>query len=209
MSLQYLQLARLNATPLARHIDTPEPAKQAPKTEAEYAAAMLAEAKQIRARHAGMTERSTTGEVAEDEILAIIAAEPGIDIAELARMVGRSTSNIRTRMSSMENRRQVTVEKFKHPKSFRWTRRFYPVAHPKPSKNGRPAKPSPRRDAVIAFLKAHPGCTSAALAEHLGCSVRAAGAHISEVRKVAKVRMERQAGGQHLPARYWIEEGAV
>ena len=205
MTIHPFQTARYNATPMARHVTQ----KQAQPVYTSLDAMikdMKADARQIRERHSGMKERDTTGEVAEEAILDAIRQNPGIDIAELARMVNRSASNIRTRMSSMENRGQVITEKFKHPKSFRWTRRFFPVDNPKLAKTGRPAKPSPRRDEVMSFLRANTGCTSGDLAKHMGCSVRAAGAHISEVRKVAKVRMERQAGGQHLPGRYWIED---
>lgn len=207
MPITAFQVAKYNATPLARHV-TQGQAQPVYTSLDAMIEEMKADARKIRQRHAGMIERDTTGEVPEEDILAAIKQNPGIDIAELARMVNRSASNIRTRMSSMENRGQVITEKFKHPKSFRWTRRFYPVDNPKQAKTGRPsAKPSPRRDEVMSFLRAHPGCTSADLAKHMGCSVKAAGAHICEVRKVAKVRMERQAGGQHLPGRYWIEGG--
>ena len=137
MPITAFQVAKYNATPLARHV-TQERAQPAYTSLDAMIEDMKADARKIMERHSGMRERDTTGEVAEQDILAAIKQKPGIDIAELARMVNRSASNIRTRMSSMENRGQVTAEKFKHPKSFRWTRRFYPVDNPKPAKTGRP-----------------------------------------------------------------------
>jgi predicted transcriptional regulator len=187
------------------HMPPVQPAKRIQMTEDELIAAMKADAKEIKLRH-GNPKRSVTPELPEQAILDIIKQNPGIDILELAASLGRSHTNMRTRMSSMEARGQVKVEMFKHPKSFRRTRRFFPVPNPKITKNGRPIRPAYRREEVIAFIKSNPGCTSCDIAAHMDCSTKAAAGRLSEARNFANIRSERQKGGAHLPAKHWIDE---
>jgi len=174
----------------------------------ELIAAMKEDAAQIRIKTASLNMRDTTqAEVPEEAILEVIEANPGCTVKDIAQAVYRTSPNIRTRLTAMEARGQCKVQMVKVGKT--WLRTFYPVSNPPKAKNGRPYKSrsSPVRDKVVAFIKANPGGTSRDLAAHMGCTVKAASAHISEVRKVGKVRTERAAGrGNHIPAKYWIVE---
>lgn len=173
---------------------------------------MLADAKTIKARNYALhVPEAPVEAVPEAEILAFIAKHPGCNIVELAEGVGRSTQTLRSRMSSMEVRQQVRVRKYKHPKSHRMMRKFYPVENPPKAKNGRPKgpqdRPAPVRDKAIAFIRANPGCTTPQLAEHMGRSCKKTGAILSHVRQVVNLHSERPEGiGNHVPARHWILE---
>jgi predicted ArsR family transcriptional regulator len=203
MTIHPFQTARYNATPLARHLDAAEPAKQAPKTEAEYAAAMLAEAKQIRARHAGMGVREQS-EINTDDILAFVEDNPGRTSDEIAKSMGRSISKMRTKLTRLQKEGRVKIG-YIQTRTVR-SRVFYINNQaPVPQK-----RKTPTRDKVIAFMRDNPGCTCGKLAEHIGCTNRAAAAHIRRVRKILNVRTERvEGGGGHIPARYWIEEATT
>ena len=208
MTLPYLATQRLNAQPLAKHIDTQEPAQPVYTCLDELIDAMKADAQEIKRRTASLNMRDTTqAEVPEEAILEFIEANAGCTVKDIARAVYRASSNIRTRLTSMEARGQCKVQMVKIGRT--WIRTFYPVSNPPKTKNGRPYKSrsSPVRDKVMVFIKANPGCTSRDLAAHMGCTVKAASAHVSEVRKVGKVKTERAAGrGNHIPAKYWIVE---
>ena len=189
------------------HIPPAPPTKRVAMTEAELIAAMSADALEIKRRTASMQMRDTVqDEVPEETILSFVAQNPGCTAHDIARAIGRHQTNIRSRMSSMENRGQVKVRKIK--KDSTWMRVFYPVTNPPKARNGRPPKPkaSPQRDKVINFIRTNPGCTTPELAKHMNCSNKMASAHISEVRKVIKIKSVRSGRGNHIPAKHWIDE---
>ena len=202
MTLQYLQLARLNATPLARHLDTPEPAKPQFDTLDDLIAAMHADAKAIRRKSAGMGVREQS-EINTDDILAFVEDNPGRTSDEIAKSMGRSISKMRTKLTRLQKEGRVKIG-YIQTRTVR-SRVFYINRQaPVPQK-----RKTPTRDKVIAFMRENPGCTCGKLAEHIGCTNRAAAAHIRRVRKILNVRTERVEGiGGHIPARYWIEEDA-
>ena len=183
--------------------------KRVPLTEAELIAAMKADAREIRKANYKIAERDIVQtETPEQVILDFVAANPGCTASEVAAACNRNPSNMRSRLCAMEARGQVRVEFFVSPHSHRRARKFYPVANPPKAKNGRPpkAKPSPQRDKVIAFIKANPGCTTPDLAKHMNCSHKMAAAHISQARKVVKIKSVRKGGnGNHVPAQHWVE----
>ena len=232
MTIHPFQTAKLNATPLARHLlpnatygeitqalkaavadndytqalalyDSREKLLQTMR--AKSAGGLAEDAKRIKRRAAGMTDQ-TQEEVSEETILEVIASGKGMTAQDVADAISRKVSNTRVRLKSMEQRGQVKVTTVKDKQSNRWMRLYHSVANPAPPRaNMRRA--SPVRDKVLAFIKANPGCNTPAIAAHMGCTVKAAAAHISEVRKVANVRSERAPGnGNHTPARHWIED---
>lgn len=182
------------------------PTKRVQMTEAELIAAMKADAEVIRKRNAAIIERPVTKEIVpEAEILKAVAENPGIAMNDLAALLDQQNDSLRVRMLSMEARGQVRVERFKHPISNQMSRRFFPVKNPPKTVNGR--RPSPKRDKMVAFIRANPGCTTVDIAQHIGVTVKHAGQALSEVRKVLNLRSERTPGaGNNAPARHWILE---
>lgn len=193
-----------NATPLARHIDTPEQAQPVYTTLDAMIADMMADAKQIRQRIDTAKMRDTTQEEVSDEtIIQAVKANPGMTAAEIAEAICKPVKNTRSRVQQMARRGAFKVQIVKRG-SIRMAT-FYPGKDVAPKVNKRRA--SPVRDKVIAFIKANPGCTTPELATYMGCSNRMAAAHVSEVRKVVNLRSERAtAAGSHIPARHWLED---
>lgn len=205
MTLSYHQTARYNAQPLARHIADPsEPAKPQFDSLDAMIAAMKADAAKTREILGSTDKRDVShNPTPEEEILAIIAANPGMTGAQIAAQVGKTRSNIAARLCNMEVRGQCRAEKELIGRS--WTKRFYPVANPPKAKNGRPARKSPVRDKVIAFIRANPGCTTPELSEYMGVSNKMGAAHIAEARKSVKITSKR-TGGNNSPMAHWVEE---
>lgn len=182
------------------------PAKRVQMTEAELIAAMKADAEAIRKRNLAIIERPVTKEIVpEAQILKAVQENPGIVMNDLAALLDQQNDSLRVRMINMEARGQVRVEKFKHPVSHRMSRRFFPVKNPPKTVLGR--RPSPKRDKMVAFIRANPGCTTVDIAQHIGVTVKHAGQALSEVRKVLNLRSERTPGaGNNAPARHWVME---
>jgi predicted transcriptional regulator len=200
MAYQYLSTARLNATPLARHIDTPEPRALPYRTAEEALAAMKADADVVKLRMCNAKMKDTTrDEVFDNMILAYVTGNPGKTAVEIAEAIHRKASNTRQRLKAMALRGAVKVSHTSHPST------YHIGTSPKPREKARRA--SLVRDKVVAFLRANPGCRTPDLAEHMGCSTKTAAAHVSEVRKVHNIRSERAPGASNnTPARHWIED---
>lgn len=166
--------------------------------------AMLEDAAAIKQR-AGNQIIQDHDETSDADILAVIKANPGKTSDQIAAMLKRGTSVMRTRLGKLQNRKMVEV-KFTRIKGHR-ARLFYPVdgARPEPQEVKRA---SPVRDKIVAFIKANPGCTTPQVAAHLGMSPKTTAAAINRSRKQAGINSERNVtgNGNSVPARHWVIE---
>lgn len=206
MTLQYLATARLNAVPRREHIEQPEPPQPVYTCMDTLIADMKADAEAIRKRNAAIAQTKIVAKtISDEEIFQAIRENPGIIMGDLSKLISQSREGLRARLLNMEARGQVKVERFKNPTTNRMTRRFFPVKNPPKTLNGR--RPSPKRDKMVAFIRANPGCTTVDIAQHIGVTVKHAGQALSEVRKVVNLRSERTPGaGNNAPARHWVLE---
>lgn len=205
MTLEYLQLARLNATPLSKHIDTPE--QQAPVYTCieTLAADMMASAMETKRRLSGekMSDEKylPVADLRNEDILATIKANPGITTSQIAKRLGFSLNIVHGRLNTMTKRGLVNV---------RWVagmtknvRSFTIVENASPK---RPNDKAPIRDALIDFLRTNPGCTTNEIAAHLGRSRAAVVATLKRARRVVTIATVHPGTGSHQPARYWVED---
>jgi len=205
MTISFLQTARYNAQPRLAHLDDGQ-AKPTPQFDSldDLIAAMHKDAAKTRKILGSKEHRDIAQDpTPEGDILDAIAANPGITGAEIAAQVGKSRSNIAARLCSMEARGQCRTEKELIDGC--WRKRFYPVANPPKAKNGRPARKSPVRDKVIAFIRSNPGCTTPQLSDYMKCSNKMGAAHIAETRKAVKITSKR-IGGNNTPMAHWVQE---
>lgn len=200
MTIGFLQTARLNATPLSKHLDTPEQAQPVYTCMDTLLADMLEDARQIRKR-SGMKKIGKSQTTAED-ILAVIAENPGETVEQISNRLARSATAMRSRLNRLQADGQIRYQMRK-----RGTTRYRVffvnegAPAPTPPKRGRP-----KLDQAIAFMRNTPGCTVADLAEHMGINVKTAAKYTMEARKMFDVSVEHGTG--NTPARYWIEGDA-
>lgn len=204
MTLHYLQTARINAKPLARHIDTPE--QQAPVyTDLDAMIAdMMADAKAIRKRVEDANMRDTVHEQVDDgAIVQAVKASPGMTVDQIAAAICKPVKSARYRAKALVRHGVLKSQNVKRGRVYAAT--YYPKHYVLPKSNNR--RPSPVRDKVIAYIKANPGCSTYDIAEHMGCSSKAATDYVTAVRRVVKLRSERSPNeASHVPARHWVED---
>lgn len=170
MTLSLLQTARYNATPRLARLDDGQ-AKQAPqfKTQEEYAAALLDEAKEINKRHE--KERPTSvhakGRLAEHAVYDYVKDNPGASVHEVADHFERNIKSIASLLSRMEERNSLKSEMGRNPETKRPVRCFTIV-------QTRNVKRDHRTQAqhVYDFIKANPGSNKAAMAHGTGLTVK-------------------------------------
>lgn len=168
MTLQYLGTARLNATPLARHIDTPE--QQAPVyTNLDALIAdMMADAKAIRKRQekTNATKQTARGPLPESAVFDFIAQNPGCDVYDVARHFKRAHRSVSSLLSRMETRGILKVS-FERSGNNRPRRLFQAV---NPQRVSRDQKS--QTQTVYDCIKANPDLTKPELAEKAGLTVK-------------------------------------
>lgn len=209
MTIGFLQTARLSATPLARHIDTPE--KPAPQY-ASFEDAMRAMKDDARKIQQNSLKENFAGETRTERgsVIDYIRANPGVTANAIAKAFGVTPQNVRPKLSKLKQAGFLKVKKVRvqYKRSVAVHHHFYvtdlPDAEmPEPQKT---KKPSPQRDKVIAFIRDNPGCTAKELADHMGQSHKSASAHINRARQVVNVRSVKAHSGAHVQARYYIDD---
>ena len=203
--IHYQQTARINATPLARHIDTAEPAKRTPMTEDEYAAAMQADAKQVQARmlQGQMAEKpdADTYEITNDEIVNLVAERPGITGNAIADHFKVGRGIIYARMKTIK--RQGRVKVVWEPGQTKKIQTYYVIEG---AEEKRREKRAPIRDRLIQYIRDNPGCTTTDLVRDLGHTRPAIVSSMARARKTVNIETVKAKGGAHIPARYWVTE---
>jgi predicted HTH transcriptional regulator len=193
MTLHYMQTARLNAKPLARHIDTPK--RQAPqfRTQEEYAAAMMADAKRIRQE----PMRQTYDEIDPEPIVQAVRENPGITARGIADIVGLDIRQVSAKMCSLENKgvvRSVSTSNGRgRVRSFSIGDGQY---HRAPKKSVKE---------LINFIASNPQCTTADIADRFKCSRKSAFERVRAARKWVKIKTEGGKGNK--PALFSVEAG--
>lgn len=213
MTLPYLATARLNAVPLSKHIDTPEQPKPQFRTQEEYAAAMMADAKKVNAGwdFERKPKADTQGkEIPPAPIVNLIKARPGITTSEIGAELGIAKSTLSAKMCALENQGFVkSVSKSRGAKKrggavrhFYFIKPWTPYKRENVQRNHE--KPKQPVQEVIDFIRRHPRCTSFDIANRFGISRKSANGKIRNARNWVNIQSKAQTGP--LPALYWIEE---
>lgn len=208
MTLQYLQLHRYNAQPRAEHIDAPQ--SQAPQFNSldEMIAAMKADAKQVNKAQSWKEPKATNNgeEIPDEFFLNLIKENPGLTAMEIAKAIDRTPATARARMGGLAKLGFVKMGFTKDKANNNKKLQVYYYNHAGPKYDRRADKPSPKRDALIAFVRENPGADTHEIAKHVGIERKGVSAAVKRARKLVDIRCERQPGNPNQPARYWIVE---
>lgn len=205
MTLTYHQTARLNATPLSKHIGTPEQPKPVYTCMDTLAADMMADAMETKRRMSGekMSDEKylPVADLRNEDILATIKSNPGITTSQIAKRLGFALNNVYGRLNTMTKHGLVNVRWV--PGQTKKVRSFTIVENASPKE---PQDKAPIRDALIDFLRTNPGCTTNEIAAHLGCGRAAVVATLKRARRVVTIKTVHPGTGSHQLARYWLED---
>ena len=203
MTLPILPIARLNATPMATHLDAPE--KPAPQFDCmdDIIAAMQADAKQVQARmlRGQMAEKpdADTYEITNNEIVNLVAEHPGITGNAIADHFKVGRGIIYARMKTIK--RQGRVKVVWEPGQTKKIQTYYVIEG---AEEKRREKRSPIRDRLIQYIRDNPGCTTTDLVRDLGHTRPAIVSSMARARKTVNIETVKAKGGAHIPARYWV-----
>jgi DNA-binding MarR family transcriptional regulator len=167
--------------------------------------AMKADAKEISKRHERdrPPAQEARGVIAEARVFDFVKENPGASVHEIAAHFSREPKSIASLLSRMEGRNTVKASMRKNPTTGRPVRCFA-IAQEPPEKSG--VRLSPVRDKLVAFIKAHPGCTTAQVAKHMGCSNKSAADKIAFARKTINIVSKRSGPSNNAMALHWLEE---
>lgn len=201
MTLHQHQTARLNAQPLARHIDTPEPVTPQFDNLDDAIEAMKADARDIKKRSAGPTRQYTTG-LGNEDIVDAIEARPGITSVQLGDLLNQKPGVMYSRLKTLLKwgciRYRWQPGQTKRVKAF-FRVEGVPVAQPDTRKmTGLRAK-------TIAFIRDNPGCTTRDIARHFGISNGSAGKKVSDAREATGVTIISKRTGTNTPSQHWVK----
>lgn len=210
MTLHYMQTARLNAQPLARHIDTPEQAQPVYTDLDTMIADMMEDARQMRQsmQKIGITDNASVEQRSSDlcnvEICEVIKANPGCTTTDISKQLGASLNRVHARLGTLMKWGCIRCKWISG--GTKKVRAFYVVPGVKVEPPARKVeRASPSRDKLIAFIRKNPGCTTGEIAEHMGRTGKKVAGYIWHARKVVNIRTEFK-GGNQTPARHWVED---
>lgn len=207
MPYKYLDTAPLTTKPLNRHLPENEP-PEVPRTEAEYAKAMMASAQETQKRLTAenriepqasfITTKGVRIGATNADVMALIKKRPGITTEEIADHFGHLKNTMSSRLSRMAKNKDVLVRKVTLDGSS--VREFYPVGYIMTKVK----RPAPLADRLRDYIAANPGCTTNEMADHFGVTRQKMAAKISGTRDQAGIVSKRNGGNN--PSRHWLVE---
>ena len=156
------------------------------KTGDNLLAAMLADAKAIKARANPEKRKEPEKTVPETTILELVAAKPGITAQQIAAKIGGSANTMSVRMSALHGAGKVIAKRTTI--NGRRARRFYPTISKRQmlrNKGVRIGTADDKHKLLIGFITDNPGCTIDQIADYLGNSRKAAICQIGRTRAAA------------------------
>lgn len=208
MTIQYQTTARLNGTPLARHIDTPEKPAITYESFDALMSAWKADARRTRERTANQNMRETkAATIADDQILELLRRQPDLTAAQIAKYFKRKQCSFATRLSAMANRKQLTVSWISSQTGNHKIRQFRAAKiQPAAIKKGTPRRTlTATRQRTIFFILSNPGCSTRDVAAHLKCTTKNAINRIADARNHEGYTITTHAAGGNKPARHWVK----
>jgi hypothetical protein len=196
-----------SATPLARHIDTPEQPQPVYTDLDAMIADMQADAAKIRKRfeHESPTAAHAKGRLAEHLVYDFVKDNPGVSTHEVAAHFDRAMKSIASLLSRMEERNALRSTMGRNPETKRPVRCFTVVATKKIVRDRRS-----QTQHVYDFIKANPGQGKAAIAEGCGLTVKQIeGALTNMSRYPSRFPIRREyENGMRSAVRVWAKEAA-